>query len=204
MLTVRPFLRRSPLNIGVLRRSGSSSAPARPVVLLGHPALRTVCTPCGTDPLVDEKVALVDTLESFRAANGFGRGIAAPQIQVTRRFIAINMGAGARILSDPNITWRSDATFTLFDDCMSLPWLLCAVRRHESLTVEFTNEAGEREEWAKVPRALSELVQHEMDHLDGVLITDLALPRGIISRVEFNRDPERFRGQVDYFIEPTI
>jgi hypothetical protein len=37
-----------------------------------------------------------------------------------------------------------------------------------------------------------------------VLITDLALPRGIVSREQFERDPESFRGAVDYFIEPTI
>ena len=110
------------------RRSwlSSEAATAQDVVLLGHPALRAVCTPCGTDDLSAEKNALVATLQAFRDANGFGRGIAAPQIGVTRRFIAVNMGADhpivtgpPRVLSDPEVTWRSPETFTLFDDCMS-------------------------------------------------------------------------------------
>jgi peptide deformylase len=186
-------------------------AEAQPVVLLGHPALRVVCEPCGTEDLSSEKAALVATLEAFRQANGFGRGIAAPQIGVTRRFIAVNMGddhpivcSPPRVLSDPVVTWRSPETFTLFDDCMSLPWILCAVRRHESISVEFTNEDGERETWSEVDKPLAELLQHELDHLDGVLNLDLALPEGVISREVFDQDPSAFKDTVDYFIEPTI
>ena len=194
-----------------LHQGQSTPSQAQPVVLLGHPALRTMCDPCGNDDLASEKAALVATLEAFRRANGFGRGIAAPQIGVTRRFIAVNMGDNhpivrdpPRVLSDPVVTWRSPETFTLFDDCMSLPWILCAVRRHESISVEFTNEAGEREHWSEVDKPLSELLQHELDHLDGVLIVDLALPQGVISREVFDQDPSAFKDQVDYFIEPTI
>ena len=62
------------------------------------------------------------------------------------------------------------------------------------------------EEWAEVAQPLSELLQHEMDHLDGVLIVDRAEGggRGIVSREEFEKDDARFREEVDYFIEPTI
>jgi hypothetical protein len=71
--------------LGALRRATSAarSAPvpplagaaaAQPVVLLGHPALRVVCEDCGGDELVNEKAALVATLEAFRERNGFGRG----------------------------------------------------------------------------------------------------------------------------------
>ena len=176
------------------------------VVLLGHPALRIMCTPCGDDALDDEKASLVATLEDFRSKNGFGRGIAAPQIGVPRRFIAVNMGSGPRVLTDPKITWKSDETFTLFDDCMSLPWLLCKVRRHSSISVEFVNEDKEVETWDECDTPLSELLQHELDHLDGRLIVDIAEGGGlgIISRDAFERDPESFRADVDYFIEPTI
>ena len=55
------------------------------------------------------------------------------------------------------------------------------------------------------PQPLSELLQHELDHLDGVLLTDRALDQhSLISREEFEKDPERFAGEVDYFISPTI
>ena len=201
------------------RRGLTSSAavverlPLGDVLLLGHPALRAVCEPCGADELTEEKAALATTLELFRQANGFGRGVAAPQIGVLRRFIAVNMGGqyaelvgeGPRILSDPEVTWRSDETFTLFDDCMSLPWVLCAVRRHLSISVSFTNEQGQHERWERVPQPLSELLQHELDHLDGVLLTDRALDQfSLGSRAEFEKDPERFADQVDYIIAPTI
>lgn len=179
---------------------------ARPVVLLGNPVLREVCRPCGSERLVGEKEALVSTLEAFRKANGFGRGIAAPQIGIPRRFIAVNMGTGPRVLTDPAITWASAETFSLFDDCMSLPWVLCKVRRHVSISVEFSNEDGKLETWDRCDQALSELLQHEIDHLDGKLIVDIAEGggHGIVSRQEFESDPARFRSDVDYFIEPTI
>ena len=82
--------------------------------------------------------------------------------------------------------------------------MLCKVRRNKSITVEFRNEQGEMEE-AKV-QPLSELLQHEIDHLDGVLIVDRVEGggRGIVSREEFEKDDARFREEVDYFIEPTI
>ena len=153
----------------LLSRRMATQQTRRPVVLLGHPALREVCLPCGEDPLTDEKAALTDTLKAFREAHGFGRGIAAPQIGIPRRFVAIHMPppVGRRVLCDPVVTWRSEEMFELFDDCMSLPWLLCVVRRNKSVSVEFTNEAGEREEWAEMDTPLSELLQvrTEMDTL---------------------------------------
>ena len=55
------------------------------------------------------------------------------------------------------------------------------------------------------PQPLSELLQHELDHLDGVLLTDRALDQqSLISREEFDKNPQRFAGEVDYFISPTI
>ena len=203
----------------------SGVAPsARPVVLIGHPALRSICEPCrGDDYYHDEaldkdKQALVATLEEFRRKNGFGRGIAAPQIGVLRRFLAINMGEhhveenGAsvanttRVLSDPEITWRSQDTFTMYDDCMSLPWILCKVRRHQSISVQFYNEQRELEVWDQCSQPLSELLQHEMDHLDGKLIVDIVEGggQGIIARDEFEKNPRLYEQEVDYFIQPTI
>ena len=194
-------------NLAPLQRGlATTAALVRKVVLLGHPVLREVCTPCGSDTLAAEKKCLVDTLQAFREANGFGRGIAAPQIGVPRRFIAVNMGQGPRLLADPEITWRSDDTFTLYDDCMSFPWIMCKVRRHNAISVAFRNEAGEQERWDRCSQPLSELLQHEIDHLDGKLIVDIVEGggHGIVSREEFDRDPKRFHAQVDYFIQPTV
>jgi peptide deformylase len=181
---------------------------ADPVLLLGDPRLRIVCEPVGRldDPAtVSDFARLKAALDAFRAERGFGRGIAAPQIGIPRRFIALNMGDGTRCLADPEIVWRSPGTFTLWDDCMSFPDLLVRVRRHESISLAYLDESGTARSWENLGRAESELLQHELDHLDGILAIDLALDRESIAyRAAFDADPGRFRALVDYVIAPTM
>lgn len=206
--------------------TAAAAVPPRPVLLLGHSALRTKCTPvlvphqnsntsATTNDDNHDVQALVATLLDFRRRHGFGRGIAAPQIGVTQRFLALYFDheQTARVLTNPRIIWKSDdAFFTLWDDCMSLPWILVKVQRHVSISVEFINEQGQMETWHQCSNALSELLQHEMNHLDGILLVDLALRQlnhanknitMMISRQEFERNPEYFSKQVDYVIRPV-
>src|ERR1035438_9331948 len=163
------------------------------VLLLGDPRLRVVCKPVQdvADPdFRRENARLKAALDAFRAERGFGRGIAAPQIGIPRRFIALNLGAGTHSLINPGISWRSQETFTLWDDCMCFPELLVKVRRHRSISISFLDEQGQPQTWEKVGQAASELLQHELDHLDGVLATDLALDaRSIIYRSAFDDAP---------------
>jgi peptide deformylase len=152
-----------------------------------------------------ENRRLKAALDAFRAEHGFGRGIAAPQIGIPRRFIAINFGHGTHSLLNPVITWRSPGSFTLWDDCMCFPDLLVKVRRHTSVSVSFLDEEGLPQAWEYLGQPQSELLQHELDHLDGVLATDLALDvRSLIYRTAFEADPAYFQAQVDYVIQPTI
>jgi peptide deformylase len=185
------------------------------VLELGHPALREVCAPAGAldERLAADAATLQATLAAFRAARGFGRAIAAPQIGVLRRVVAMDLGAtpypdggsGPLLLLDPEFTWTSDETFTLWDDCMSFPWLLVRVRRHASVSLSFRDGEGRERRWERLPRSLSELLQHELDHLDGVLAVDRAEPAApgldaVIGRGAFAAEPERFRAQVDALI----
>jgi peptide deformylase len=178
------------------------------ILLLGDPRLRVVSTPVAdtADPLFRaESRRLQAVLEAFRKAHGFGRGIAAPQIGIGKRFIALNLGDGARTLVNPVIAWRSPATFTLWDDCMCFPDLLVRVRRHLSVSVTFSDEQGRAQSWERLGQAESELLQHELDHLDGVLALDRALDaRSIVYRSVFAADPAFFREQVDYLIQAPI
>ena len=106
---------------------------------------------------------------------------------------------------NPVITWRSEARFTLWDDCMCFPDLLVKVRRHASVTLAFTGEQGRRLGGERRPRAESELLQHELDHLDGVLATDRALDaRSLIYRAAFAGIRPISEAQVDYVIQPTL
>jgi peptide deformylase len=191
------------------------AAVAAPVLELGHPALRQVCAPVGglDTTLADGAATLQATLAAFRSANGFGRAIAAPQIGILRRLVAMDLGGatypdggcGPLLLVDPELTWKSDDTFTLWDDCMSFPWLLVRVRRHASVSLRFRDATGRERRWERVPRALAELLQHELDHLDGVLALDRAEASApgldaVIGRGAFAVEPARYRGQVDYVI----
>lgn len=117
----------------------------------------------------------------------------------------MNLGDGPFFLFNPTITWCSEETMTLWDDCFSFPWLMVKVRRHRSISIEYDNEDGQRVVWDKLDPALSELLQHEIDHLDGILAVDHALDKySLISRSVYVANQAKFDAQVDYFIVPTL
>ncbi len=177
------------------------------VLLVGDPRLRRVAAPVvfgedgGDAAFVAAAERLAATLAAFRARHGFGRAISAPQIGVARRFIALAVPGAPRLVVNPEVTWRSDETFTMWDDCMSFPSLLVRVHRFESISLRYVDERGAAREWRRLARAESELLQHEIDHLDGILALDLALDReAIVHRDVFEADRAHFRAQVDYVI----
>ena len=175
---------------------------AAPILLLGDPRLRKVCRPVADFGDPELRLAcdtLTATLVDFQRRHGFGRAIAAPQIGVDLRFIALDPAHGPPLLVNPEITWRSAETMTLWDDCMSFPNLLVRLRRHRSISLTYRDAAGVTHEWDELPPGTAELLQHEIDHLDGVLAVDHALDReAIVLRAVFEADPERFASQVDW------
>eukprot|EP01122_Echinamoeba_exundans_P007217 TRINITY_DN2163_c0_g1_i2.p1 TRINITY_DN2163_c0_g1~~TRINITY_DN2163_c0_g1_i2.p1 ORF type:complete len:203 (+),score=26.66 TRINITY_DN2163_c0_g1_i2:224-832(+) len=171
------------------------------------------------DPVLRQKAAFVEDvttakadcdllggqLEEFRKKHGFGRGMSAPQVGVSKRIIALNLGSGTFFVFNPEITDRSSETFTMWDDCMSLPSVMVRVKRHKSISLRYTDEKGDSVHWKKLDAAISELLQHEIDHLDGVLMTDRAYGEdSIIDRELYLLNREFFDSQVDYKIVPTI
>ena len=178
--------------------------PLDDILLLGDPGLRRRSRgvpDLGSAAFRSAERRLHETLRAFRAAHGFGRAVSAPQIGVPQRLIAANLGEGPFSIVNPEITWRSTATFTMWDDCMSFPSLLVRVRRHRSISVRFTTGEGEPVVWENLAPDVSELLQHEMDHLDGVLAIDHALDRdAIVTRAAFDAHREHFRRQVDHVV----
>lgn len=179
----------------------------RPVLILGDPLLRrksSVVEDFSDPNLKKEMEDLKETLETFRREHGFGRGIAAPQIGIPRRLIALNLGKGAFVIANPEIISRSPETFTLWDDCMSFPDLMVRVRRDRSVSIRYRDEKGALQEWTDIGQAESELLQHEIDHLDGVLAVDRAIGTGdIIYMTEYRKHKDLYDGQCDYSIVPT-
>ncbi|HYR26988.1 MAG TPA: peptide deformylase, partial [Thermoanaerobaculia bacterium] len=136
------------------------------VLLLGDPRLRQRSQEVDTYD-AEAFASLAATLDAFRKQHGFGRAISAPQIGIPRRFIAVNLGKGTFFIVNPVVTWRSDETFTMWDDCMSFPDLLVRVRRAKSLSLEYVDEQLHPRTWNELDQAAAELLQHEIDHLDG-------------------------------------
>ena len=112
-------------------------------------------------------------MEEVRAKYNFGRAIAAPQLGIMKRLIYMNIDKPV-VFINPEITYMSDEEFELWDDCMSFPNLLVKVKRHKKIIVKCLDENWQHQEWA-MEDDLSELIQHEYDHLDGILATMRAI-----------------------------
>jgi peptide deformylase len=170
----------------------------RDVLLLGDPRLRVRSVEVAR---FADATVLAATLQAFRDAHGFGRAISAPQIGIAQRAIAVNLGAGTFFVVNPVVTWRSAETFTMWDDCMSFPDLLVRVARHQSISVSYTDETGAPREMRELDRPVAELLQHEIDHLDGILAIDRALDRdAIVMQRVYAANREYYDAQVDYTI----
>lgn len=167
--------------------------PARKILLLGDPrlwqpseAVTNVRSPETQDIIRD----LAATLADFRAGHGFGRAIAAPQIGAQRRVLFVNMHDGSfgpAPLINPNIVAASSEMMELWDDCFSFPDLMVRVRRHVEIDVAYLDEHGQNRN-VTARGDLSELLQHEIDHLDGILATDRAIDaRSLALRSEVMR-----------------
>ena len=142
---------------------------------------------------------LFETLADFRATHGFGRALAAPQVGRRLRIVAYDLGEGARVMINPKISAKTEATFTLWDDCFSFPDLLVRVRRARSISLDFLDASGRPQSWRDLKEAESELFQHELDHLEGVLAIDrLVDAESVVTREEFVRERERFLALVDH------
>jgi peptide deformylase len=131
---------------------------------------------------------LSDTLAAFREASGFGRGIAAPQIGALERVIFIRVPGGfTGPLINPVIDQASADTMELWDDCFSLPGLMVRVARAARVRVSYQDEHGGARV-VSAEGALSELLQHEIDHLDGILAVQRAIsPQALCTRDEWAR-----------------
>ena len=144
------------------------------ILQLGDPVLRSVSLPVSAADAGPVLRDLEDTLAEFRRTHGFGRAISAIQIGAAVRVIFMQVEDVRYELINPEFTWRSSETFQLWDDCFSFPNLMVRLERHSRVRLMYERRDGSRAEIDAVG-ALSELIQHEMDHLDGVLAVDRAL-----------------------------
>ncbi len=173
----------------------------RPILQLGDPVLRERCARVEdpTSANIRELVRdLADTLAYWRNNTGYGRGIAAPQIGVLQRVIFLQLpDSEPWPLINPEIVERSAEEITVWDACLSFLSIFMQVKRHRVITVRYQNVQGQTLTVnAGDERNLSELLQHEIDHLDGILAIDRVFDvKSICTREEFEK---RYRDSSPY------
>jgi peptide deformylase len=145
------------------------------ILHLGNPDLYEVAIPVEKSeldtlpPIISD---LDDTLMAFRSKYGVGRAIAAPQIGISKRIIYMNISEPI-IFINPELVDLSPEMIELWDDCMSFPELLVRVKRHRTCRVNYYDMKW-NEQSMLLQDDLSELIQHEFDHLNGILAVDRA------------------------------
>jgi peptide deformylase len=122
----------------------------------------------------DVRKLMDDMLDSMHVSNGIG--LAAPQVGDSRRVIVVDISRADEEpdpihMANPELLWVSDEENNHEEGCLSLPEQYAEVERPESIRVKFLNYSGEEQE-LDATGMLATCIQHEMDHLDGILFVD--------------------------------
>ena len=154
----------------------------KPVVLFPADVLRAVCE--AFEGVSEDTRGLASELRATLSATT-GIGLAAPQIGVSKRMILLRCdpktrAGGGLIMIDPVIVETSDIRTPMMEGCLSLPGERFSVIRPEKVMVEYLSETG-RIRTVELEGLAAKCVQHEIDHLDGVLILDRAAQAAAIS-----------------------
>ena len=146
------------------------------LLVLGNPILYEISEEILPEelPLVENWVKdLHEVMEDIRARYNFGRDIAAPQLGNMKRLIYMNI-TKPMVFINPKIINKSKEMFEVWDDCMCFPNLFVKVMRHNTIEIEYLDENWKTQN-AVFENDLSELFQHEFDHLEGILCTMRAI-----------------------------
>ena len=142
------------------------------ILKLGNPKLYDVCDPVlkAEEDLLPVWIAdLHDTLMAYRKTYGAGRAIAAPQIGIPKRLIYMYMDK-PYVYVNPILAFPDGEIYMLMDDCMSFPGLMVKVERYKRADLCYMDEDF-RVQNMHLEGDFAELLQHEYDHLDGILAT---------------------------------
>jgi len=159
------------------------------ILKLGNPQLYEISSPVTEEdlPMVKEWVEdLHDTLMEYRKVYGAGRAVAAPQIGIQKRLLYMYLDK-AYVFINPVMEFPDEEMYELLDDCMSFPGLMVNVRRYKRAVIRYYDMDMHPKEM-KLEGDLSELLQHEYDHLDGILATMRAVDNKSLIMEQMKRD----------------
>ncbi len=135
---------------------------------------------------------LKEVLVKYRAITGYGRGLAAPQIGLGESVFVAFAGDQFTTYINPKITEHSENYNLYREACLSCPYIAADVKRSASITLVYTNEQG-KIMTEKAEGFLSRLLQHEYDHLQGVLNIDVAEKGGLFDPISIDPLKEELR-----------
>lgn len=135
----------------------------------GDPILREVCKPVGKVSETERKIftTMIELMDSNE-----GIGLAAPQIGISRRIIVAKFDSYLLKLIDPRIIEKKGEEI-LTEGCLSIPEVYIKVPRAKKIKVQALDEDG-KTRVIQADGMLSRIIQHEVDHLNGILIIDYA------------------------------
>ena len=145
----------------------------KPIVLLPDPVLRAKAAPVAAVD-ADIQALMDDMLETMYDAPGIG--LAAPQIGISKRVIVMDCSDDENQpepikMANPEIIAASEDTSTMEEGCLSIPDHRGEVTRPSAITVRYLDEHGQAQEH-DCDGLLAVCIQHEIDHLNGVLFID--------------------------------
>ena len=146
------------------------------ILLLGNPKLYESCIEIKKNEIVELKDVVQDmhdTLMDFRKKYNSGRAIAAPQIGIMKRLVYMHLQSPV-VFINPILDNFTKKTIELWDDCMSFPDILVKVKRYKNCSISFRDLKWENHSIV-LEDNLSELLQHEVDHLNGILAIQRAV-----------------------------
>lgn len=160
------------------------------VLMLGHSNLRKESSDINIfdEDLKGNLQNLKDTLTHLQNTKKIGRAIAAPQIGLMRKLIYFKLPNRAFCMVNPKIIWQSKDMINVWDSCFSFDVaFFIEILRYKTIQVEYQDENG-NVVFEDFTEDLSELVQHEIDHLHGILATDhIKNVKKIIMRSEWEK-----------------
>ena len=158
-----------------------------PIIIVPDPVLKQVAQP--VERITDAvRLQAENMLETMYKAPGIG--LAANQVNMLNRVIVLdpnyrsnNESRDALVMINPEIVWKSEEISVMEEGCLSIPLQYAEVERPRSVRVKYIDLDGTQKEWIGEDLA-SHCVQHEIDHLNGVLFIDYLsrLKRNIIMR----------------------
>ncbi len=160
----------------------------RDILLLGDSRLYEIAEEVSTEDMkcMDAWVTdLHDTLMEYKRVHGAGRAVAAPQIGIKKRLLYMYTDR-EYVFINPVMEFPDDEMYELLDDCMSFPGLCVKVRRHKRAVIRYMDREM-KPQMMELEGDYSELLQHEYDHLDGILAVMRAVDDKSLYLMEMKR-----------------